>query len=268
MTSPNGDRPLGFFMACNSQRAKKGGIVRGYRTVFGLLIAICLLTGHQAMAQSTLFNIPSTDAVAAKKVYAEFDFFAQMPTTSGSSRLYVYAPRAVVGAGAGIEAGVNVAMFHTTGFTQTYIQPNVKWRFAADDEKGIAASGGTILYTPANNTGTVDTFGLVYGNFSKKVKSGNYGPRFTGGVYGIYDADSAWAGPKAGAIAGYEQPIHPKVSIVADWFSGKNFFGYFTPGVSVTLPHSSLFNAGYSIGNDSYNGNHNRLLFLYYGITF
>jgi hypothetical protein len=48
----------------------------------------------------------------------------------------------------------------------------------------------------------------------------------------------------------------------------KNFFGYFTPGVSFTLPHSSLLNIGYSIGNDSYDGNNNRLLFLYYGITF
>ncbi len=63
---------------------------------------------------------------------------------------------------------------------------------------------------------------------------------------------STWAGPKAGVILGYEQPIHPKVTIVADWFSGKNFFGYFTPGVSFTLPHTSLLNIGYSIGNDSY----------------
>ena len=62
----------------------------------------------------------------------------------------------------------------------------------------------------------------------------------------------------------------PRISIVADWISGKNAFGYFTPGVSVTLPGNGLFNAGYSIGNDSYDGNatHNRLLFLYYGITF
>jgi hypothetical protein len=242
--------------------------VKTFKSLFGLLIAISLIPAEQAVAQSTLFNIPSTDAVSAKKLYAEFDFFAQMPTTSGTNRLYIYAPRAVVGAGAGVEAGINVAMFHTTGATQTYLQPNVKWRFAADDDKGLAASGGTILYTPANNTSSVDTFGLVYGNFSKKVKSGNYGPRFTVGPYGIYDADSAWVGPKAGVIAGYEQPIHPKITVVADWFSGKNFFGYFTPGVSVTLPHSSLFNVGYSIGNDSYNGNNNRLLFMYYGITF
>lgn len=232
------------------------------------MIVFCLMMGHQALAQSTLFNIPSTDAVSAKKVYAEFDFFAQMPTTEGSSRLYVYAPRAVVGAGRGVEAGVNVAFFHTAGSTQSFIQPNVKWRFFGNDDKGLASSAGTILFTPMNNRDSVDTFGIVYGNFSKKIKSGDYGPRFTVGPYGVYSGGDAWAGPKGGVIAGYEQPIHPKVSIVADWFSGKNFFGYFTPGVSFTLPHSSLLNVGYSIGNDSYDGNNNRLLFIYYGITF
>ena len=238
------------------------------RTVFGFVVTLLLMMSDHAMAQSTLFNIPSTDAVAAKKVYAEFDFFAQMPTTEGTSRLYVYAPRAVVGAGAGVEAGVNVAMFHTSGSTQSYIQPNVKWRFFGSDDKGLAASGGTILYAPLNNTDSVDTFGLVYGNFSKKVKSGNYGPRFTAGPYGIYSGEDTWAGPKAGVILGYEQPVHSKVTVVVDWFSGKNFFGYLTPGVSFTLPHSSLLNVGYSIGNDSYDGNNNRLLFIYYGITF
>jgi hypothetical protein len=77
--------------------------------------------------------------------------------------------------------------------------------------------------------------------------------------------------PRAGAIVGYEQPIHPKVSIVADWFSGKNLVGYFTPGVSITLPKNGLLNVGYSIGNDSYtdsNASKNRYFFAYYGVTF
>ena len=55
------------------------------------------------------------------------------------------------------------------------------------------------------------------------------------------------------------------MTFVADWFSGKNAFGYVTPGFSFTLPKSSLFNVGYSIGN---HGRGNNALFLYYGITF
>jgi hypothetical protein len=133
--------------------------------------------------------------------------------------------------------------------------------------KGVAGSGGIIWYTPMNNREGVDSYGLVYGNFSKKF-TGTYGPRFTMGPYGIVGANDAYIGTKAGAIIGLEQPVHPKMTIVADWFSGVSGFGYFTPGVSVTLPHSSLLNVGYSIGNDSYDsGNNNRALFIYYGIT-
>jgi hypothetical protein len=243
--------------------------MKSYKALLALTVLLVALGAQNAGAQSTLFNIPSTDAVAAGKVYLEFDFFAQMPTTSGTDRLFVYAPRGLVGVGGGVEIGANLTAFHTKTSTQSYFQPNIKWRFAANDDKGLAASAGTILFTPANNRSSVDSFGIVYGNFSKKVKTGDYGPRITAGPYAIYSGESGAVGArKAGVILGYEQPIHPKVSIVADWFSGKNFFGYFTPGVSFTLPGNGLFNAGYSIGNDSYDGNNNRLLFLYYGVTF
>jgi hypothetical protein len=244
--------------------------VKGFKTLLGLAVVLIAVTGQQAVAQSTLFNIPSTDAVAKGKVYGEFDYFAQMPINSGASRLFTYVPRGVVGAGHGVEVGANVAGSHVSGATQWYLQPNFKWRFYGDDDKGVAASGGTILYTPLNNRSGLDTFGLAYGNFSKKIKSGNYGPRMTFGPYAVYSGGSAWAGAKEGVILGYEQPVSSKVTLLADWFSGKNFYGYFTPGVSFTLPHNSLFNAGYSIGNDTFSGNNskNRLLFLYYGVTF
>ena len=71
-------------------------------------------------------------------------------------------------------------------------------------------------------------------------------------------------------LIGYEQPLAGSpVSFVADWFSSQNSIGYFTPGISVTLPHSGLLNIGYSFGNDSFpNDNKNRFLFVYYGVTF
>jgi hypothetical protein len=55
------------------------------------------------------------------------------------------------------------------------------------------------------------------------------------------------------------------VNFVADWLSGKNRFGYVTPGFSFVVTKTSAFYAGYSIGNF---GRKNNALFLYYGITF
>ena len=117
-----------------------------------------------------------------------------------------------------------------------FFQPNAKWRFLNNDTHGFAAAAGGILYTPINHRDGVATYGLFYGKFSKKVKTGIMARDSRRAIRHCTFRGSSWVGPKAGAISGYEQPVHPKASIVADWFSGKNGFGYFTPGVSFTLP--------------------------------
>jgi hypothetical protein len=233
------------------------------------------------MAQSTIFNIPTTDTVAKGGVYAEFDFLPQVPGFD-DSRTYVYNPRLVVGAPGNLEFGVNFPMYNTRASgdstTNAYIQPNAKWKIYSNDDAGVAISAGGLLNTPLNNRDGQDSWGLIYGLVSKKIKTGNYGPRFHVGPYGILSANQdpeegpvSFSGPRAGVILGYEQPVYKTISFVADWFSGKNFFGYFTPGISITLPRSGLLNAGYSFGNDSWeddNAIRNRYLFFYYGVTF
>jgi hypothetical protein len=228
------------------------------------ILAVILATGQAAIAQSTLFNIPSTDTVGVGSAYFEFDYFGQMPVSDGADRLHILVPRGITGIAPNVEAGANVAFYRSGGSTNSFFQPNIKWKFFSDDV-GTAASAGGILYTPINNRDGVDTYGMVYGNLSKKIQS-TYGPRFTVGPYGIVSGGDAFYGPKGGVVLGYEQPLHAKATIVADWFSGKNGFGYFTPGISFTFP-KSLLNIGYAIGNDSYDGNNNRFLFIYYGIT-
>jgi hypothetical protein len=218
-----------------------------------------------AAAQSTIFNIPTTDTVAPKKGYFEIDYLAQLPTPDFGA-FQIFTPRIVAGVAPNVEVGVNFAntRYADGGGTFAQIQPNIKYKFFADDESGVAAAAGLVWYSALNHRDLADDFGLVYGLVSKKVKSGDYGPRFHGGIYGTL----SYVDNTAGAILGYEQPVSSKVSVVADWFSQKNFWGYFTPGVSITLPHSGLLNIGYSIGNDSYDGNKNRAFFIYYGVTF
>ena len=255
----------------------------------GLFVALLFVVAAQtAMAQSTIFNIPSTDTVDKGKAYFEFDYLPQIPGFDAAGTVPKYYttlvnPRLVVGAPGGLEFGINFPTFHNsqsvtycgTSSTCGYAEPNVKWKFWKNDDEGLAVVGGALLHTPINQRTGNDTWGLFYGNFSKKVKMGNYGPRFSAGPYAVADKTpvtfTAVGAHRVGAILGYEQPVSSKVSIVADWYSGKNYYGYFTPGISITLPGSGLFNAGYSIGNDSWqnsNATKNRYLFLYYGVTF
>ena len=242
-----------------------------------LLLLGLVLVAQTASAQSTIFNIPSTDTVSKGKGYFEFDYLPQLPGPDEGASTQVFNPRLVIGLAKNVEVGVNVPMFHngdTDPSTLSYIQPNIKWKFYNDDAKGLAASVGTITNFPLNETASQLPFALVYGNVSKKV--GKAGPRFTFGPYGVIAKQDdpnkvTFAGTRGGALLGYEQPISGPLSFVADWFSSQNSVGYFTPGVSIALPHSGLLNIGYSIGNDSWsdsNNPKNRYFFVYYGITF
>ena len=237
-------------------------------TFFGVAAA-CLIAALSipATAQSTIFNIPSTDVVAKKKTYLEFDFIGHLESDKNGG-FQTYVPRAVFGAGGNVEVGVNIAATHSAAPAIVYIQPNIKWQFYNNEKGGTALSVGAIAYTPLKDRKANDSFGLFYANASKKF-SGDHGARLTFGGYGLASYDGA--GPngkkatKGGVMAGYEQPLNKKVSFVADWFSGNNALGYVTPGFSIALPKNSLFNIGYSVGNKAKKNNG---LFVYYGITF
>ncbi len=228
----------------------------------GALFAI-MLSSHIVTAQSTLFNIPSTDVVSKKKTYVEFDFVSHLEAYKDGG-FQTYVPRIVFGVGKHIEIGTNVAFTKALLPDQPVeLQPNIKYQFYSNEKTGVSAAAGGILYTPIAHRAGVDTFGLLYSVVSKKWK-GNYGPRLTGGGYGLV-ARANGNGTKGGAIAGYEQPLARRVSFVMDWLSGKNRFGYVTPGLSFTVSKTSALYAGYSIGNS---GRKNNALFIYYGITF
>ncbi len=226
------------------------------------LAAMLTVLSVPAFAQSTIFNIPSTDVVTKKKIYFEFDFITHCESHDNGG-FQTYVPRVVVGVGSGVEVGVNVGATHSLAPTTVYVQPNIKWQFYANEDAGTALTAGAIAYVPVKDRRLNDSFGFFYGNVSKKFK-GTYGPRVTAGGYGLADYDAAGF-DKGGAMLGYEQPLSRKVNFVADWFSGHNGFGYVTPGLSFALPKNSLFNVGYSVGNK---GKKNNGLFVYYGLTF
>jgi hypothetical protein len=236
------------------------------KSISGVLTALVVLalTSSSVVAQSTLFNIPSTDVVAKKKVYLEFDLISHFESHENGG-FQTYVPRGVFGIGKRTEVGINVAFTDAFAPDQPVeIQPNAKYQLYRGEGNGVTVAAGGILYAPITHRQGTDTFGMLYTVVSKQV-TGSHGPRLTGGGYGLVGRVNG-SGSEGGAIAGYEQPLVPgKVSFVADWFSGKNRFGYATPGFAITVSKTSLLYAGYSIGNQ---GRKNNALFVYYGITF
>ena len=228
----------------------------------GLSILLGLVQ-HEAAAQSTVMNVPSTDVVAVRKVYVEMDFLTNYAwQRQGSFQTYI--PRAVVGVARNVEVGVNVSFTHVSGEQLPIeVQPNIKWQFYSNESNGTAASVGCILYAPMNHRVGTDTHGFCYVNGSKKF-SGRLGMRFTGGAYTLISARKE-NGDRAGAMVGYEQPLSKRVGLLIDWFSGANRFGYVSPGITIATPGKSALTTGYAIAN---HGRGKNALFVYYGKQF
>ena len=226
-------------------------------------LVLPVLTNHAVMAQSSLMSVPSTDVVAAKKLYLEMDYITNY-ASQREDAYHNFLPRAVVGVGNNVEVGANVSYTRVPGGGEPIeVQPNIKWQFHNNESKGTAGGVGCILYAPVTNRAGADTFGLCYTVLSKQFK-GNYGPRFTGGTYALVHRQDG-DGAKVGAIAGYEQPLTERFSFTVDWFSGRNRFGYITPGVSLETTHDSALSAGYAIAN---HGRGNNALFVFFGKQF
>jgi hypothetical protein len=228
-----------------------------------VLLGACLLgSTATARAQSTIFNIPSSDVQAPRKVYLEADFITHFASYQNGG-YQTYGPRVVVGLPGHTEVGVNVFYTHTSPGEPIDVQPNFKWQFYNNEKRGLAVAAGVLISFPVTRRREGKTTGMLY-LVGGKTFPGTHGPRVTFGGYtlaGNFDADT----DKTGVLAGYEQPLTKKFSFVMDWLSGNNDVGYVTAGTGIMLSPKQNIYAGYSFGNQ---GRGNNSLGIYYGYSF
>lgn len=223
----------------------------------------CLLASFCSVAaQSTIFNVPSTDVQASGKVYLEADFIMHYASYRDGG-FQTYGPRVVVGLPGKTEVGVNVFYTRARPGEPIDIQPNFKWQFYENEKLGLAFATGVVISTPITRRSLGNTYAHVYVVGSKNF-TGNYGPRVTFGGYRLVGSFEDGT-DKSGVILGYEQPITNKISFVTDWSSGNNDYGYVIAGTGITLSPKSTFYAGYNFGNQ---GRGNNSLGAFYSYEF
>lgn len=98
------------------------------RLIHVLTIAALFSTATLVKGQQTIFNVPTTDVLEKGRVYVELD--ASLKPTDGDrvSKYSSFVPRLVVGAGKGIEIGLNVTGNVQPGPDSTTLVPTIKWR--------------------------------------------------------------------------------------------------------------------------------------------
>jgi hypothetical protein len=224
-----------------------------------LLTFACALS---AQGQTSIFNVPTTDVLPPGKLYVEADYLTH-PTSYDKEGFHYFGPTIVYGLGKDVEVGINFFYTKSADPDEAELQPNAKWNFYNNEERGLAASIGGIVFIPLKNRETTGTKAMLYANFSKQIK-GTYGPRFTGGGYSFVGRMEEGE-TRRGVMLGYEQPLTSRVTFVTDWYSGYNVFGYVGTGLGVSLPKESYLFTGYSFGN---RGRGNNWLGIFLSRTF
>ena len=226
------------------------------RIGFPILIfyfALFITTGSTAQAQETIFNVPSGDVLDRGKVYGEFDFSFLWDTSTGT-----YTPRLVGGIGHRIEVGVNVNGITSPGPLETTPSLTLKWKAYDGGRNGWAFMLGSNVFIPVQNK-TYDAGVYAYAEAVKTLKSQT---RLTFGAYN-FSPDVVSTGDKAGGQFGIEQSVGKRVTLAADWFTGKHGAGYLTPGAIIKLNSKLTAYMAYEIGNSGFSeGNHQLLIEL------
>src|ERR1044072_936299 len=107
-------------------------------TTLAMGFSLGAISVQPAAAQSTIFNIPTTDTVSPGKGYFEFDYLPQLPAPD-AGQFQIVVPHIGAGVTRQLALGGNVATTHDDEGGRNYpvFQPNAKHKFLADDSKGL-----------------------------------------------------------------------------------------------------------------------------------
>lgn len=229
--------------------------MRKSRIVF--LISLILFSISSANSQQTVFNVPTTDVLDKGKVYFELDVSFKPTDSNAVNKFSAFVPRLVIGTGHRIEAGVNILGNVQPGADATTISPTIKWKLYNGGDNGWAVVLGDNLFVPVRNRG----YDLGTYSYAMTQKTFNQSTRIGFGGYFFSRNVVTPNANRAGGQFTFEQPISKKVTLAADWFTGKHSAGYFSPGMIFKLGSKITGYASYSIGNQNASrGNHYFLL--------
>lgn len=231
-------------------------------TLVGTFIALVFVLSGTVAAQSVIFNAPSTDTVEKGKVYVEASFAARFKKyENGGFQNYGF--RTVYGLDRRTEMGANFFVTRDgTGNLPREVQFNFKRNLYSNEKHGVAVSAGGLVNVPLTKSAGPRPTAIVYAAASKTIPRLN--TRVTGGMYRAI-ARKRDFGKMWGFIAGVEQPLNKRLSVIGDWFSGANRYGYAFVGMNVAVTKRQFLSFGYNFGNTGVGENY---FAITYGITF
>jgi|SRR5271154_3097424 len=200
-----------------------------------------------AYGQETVFDIPSADILDKGRIYGELD-----GTVRPVNLIATFTPRVVAGIGRGIEVGLNFDGLSAPTLNEFEVSPTVKWRVWKSAASGLCFYVGDDLFIPVRAR-TFNAGNYFYASFAKEWK---HGTRIGFGGYDFTKKVVANAN-RAGGQFTFEQRVGDRVTLAAEWYTGKHSAGYVNPGAIFKVSSKLTLYAAYQIGNAGVTtGNH------------
>jgi hypothetical protein len=220
-----------------------------YAEIFRILLVLLVLflPFRCAHAQETVFDVPSADILDKGKVYGELD-----GTVRASDPSATFTPRVVIGVGHGVEVGLNFDGLGAPDVGSLEMSPTVKWKIWNDVNAGWCFYVGDDLFFPV----TMRTFDVGNYGYASFTKTWKHGTRVGFGGYD-FTHEVVARGNRAGGQFTFEQSIGKRVTLAAEWYTGKSSVGYVNPGAVWRLTSKLCLYTAYQIGNSLVTkGNH------------
>lgn len=224
--------------------------------------ALMLLFAFAARSQTTIFNIPSADTLQRSSVNVEVDYLTH-PVRYSNGGYQTLGYRVAYGLTNKTEIGSNFYLTWDGSRSVADVEFSIKRKLYQNEKLGLSVSAGLVAFVPLRDRVGDRTSVMAYGAASKTIEPLG-GTNVTAGAYHVFRGVNDF-GTRTGIMLGLVQPVKGRVSLVADWFSGRNRFGYASAGINVNVTKRQYLLAGWSFGNS---GRGNNALAVYYGITY
>jgi hypothetical protein len=212
-----------------------------FRVLF-LTLLLVLLGPSRAEAQSLIVSVPNTDVTPAGKTMLAHE--SQVNTWSQSQTYWNSFTFATRGIGSNIELAATLFGVSRPGSGNVALAVGYKHRIPLSKSspwEPVVAVGQMLPVSISDGSIGTWTYGVA------SIRLPGLKTRFTFGP--SYGTRQIFGSVTTSVIAGVEQPLNRKVSLIADWFSGKHDLGALVPGVQFNITHAFIVITGVKIPN-------------------
>jgi hypothetical protein len=206
-------------------------------TIIFLLMFFCVDKAH---SQQTIFNVPSADVTEKGMIFVQQE-------GQFSDEFGLFTSYGAYGIGKNTEIDLTLFGVGTKKVRNEVLGIGFKSFIPLHEKSETKLTFGTLLPVSLRGDGVGGYFYSHLSTRLPKIKT-----RITSGL--SVGTTTLFGRDVVCYIAGVEQPITKRLSLVMDWHSGKHANGFLIPGFAYDFGRQTVLWAGYQIHNNKANG--------------